>query len=159
MKWKMLKRQDLATKAESPFEIKEILERAINAGNRDIICFVVGRHLSAIYDNTLYAAQELMRIYSNRITVIGEQAFLSLEILAEMAAEFVRRGKELDEVLNFIEEHRHRIFVLGTVLDIRRLRRTGGVLIPNLLTGVLQSCFKLFKVLPFFMLESDDQDY
>lgn len=144
-----------ATKAGSPFEIKEILERAIISENCDIICFVVGRHLSAIYNNTLYAAQELMRIYTSRIAVIGEQAFLSLEILAERTAELVRMGKEFDEVLNFIEQHRHRIFVLGTVLDIRRLRRTGRVLIPNLFTNVLQACFKLFGVLPFFILESE----
>lgn len=143
------------TKAGSVFEIKEVLEQMIIADDCDIICFVVGGNLSAIYDNTIHAAQELMRRYPNQIAVIGEQAFLSLEMLAQATADYVRSGKQLDEVLNFIDEKRHRVFVLGGINNITRLHRTGRVPIPKAITGTLYPFLRLFHLIPVFILESE----
>ncbi|MGB9741801.1 MAG: DegV family protein [candidate division WOR-3 bacterium] len=144
-----------SSKAGSPFEIKEILEGLINKENCDIVCFVVGENLSAIYDNTLHAARELMRHYPNRIAVIGEQAFLSLEMLAQATAEYAATGRTFDEVINFIEDKRHRAFVLGAVFDLRRLQRSGRVPIPGVVSRIIQPFLKLFHLLPIFILESE----
>ncbi|MEO0049665.1 MAG: DegV family protein [candidate division WOR-3 bacterium] len=143
------------TKAGSFYEIRSILERMVVIDDCDIICFVVSGRLSAIYDNTMQAAQELMRQYHCRIAVIGEQAFLSLELLALAAAEFAKKGNGFEEVLRFVDDKRHRAFVWGTLLDLRRLRRSGRVQIPKLAAAVVQPFLKTFRVMPAFILEGD----
>lgn len=150
------KKPSPGTQASSVLEIREILEQMIITEDCDIICFVVGGNLSAIYDNTVHAAAELMRQYPNRIAVVGEQAFLSLEMLAEIAAEFIQSGKTFDETVNFIQEMRNQTFVLGEVFDLRRLRRTGRVPIPKTVTSILQPFMKALRLTPFFILESNN---
>ncbi len=148
-------RLNFGTKAGGFFEIRRILEAMIQTDDCDIICFVVGGELSAIYDNTVQAAMELMRIYPNRIAVIGGQAFLSLEIIAETAAEFALMGKSFEEVLNFVKERRPKSFVWGSVIDLRRLRSSGRVPIPMVVTGLVQPVLKVFHLLPSFILEGE----
>ncbi|MGQ9708024.1 MAG: DegV family protein [bacterium] len=141
------------TKAGSVYEMRQILEQMITRDDCDIICLVVSAELSAIYDNTMQAAQDLMRKYPNRIAVIGEQAYLSLEILAEATAEFAQTGNSFIQVLEFIEDKRHRAFVWGSLLDLSRLRRSGRVQIPKALTVLLKPFLKTFGILPTFILE------
>lgn len=149
------RRINLGTQAGSPWEIRQILELMIQRSNCDIVCFVVSGRLSALYDNALQAARELSRIYPNRIVVFGEQAFITLSILARSTASYTREGRNINEVLDFVEDKLGRGFVCGSVLDIRRLRRSGRVPIPALLTTVAQPLFQLFRVLPFFILEKE----
>jgi len=143
------------TQAGSVYEMRSILEQMLNSDDCDIICLVVSGQLSALYDNTIQAAQELMRKYPNRIAVIGEQAYLSLEILAEAAAEFAQTGKDFKAVLEFIEDKRHRTFVWGSLLDLRRLRRSGRVRIPLPVAAIVQPLLKTLRLLPTFILEGD----
>lgn len=145
----------LGTQAGSSWEIKQTLEAIIQKSDSDIICFVVGGQLSGVYDNTRQAVQELSSKYPNRIVVIGEQAFITLGILARVAAAYAAKGKSIDEVMDFVEDKLGKGFVCGFVYDVRRLRRTGRVPIPYLLTTVVQPFLKMFRLLPFFILEGE----
>lgn len=148
-------RMRFGTQAGSVWEMREVLEKLINRFDCDIVSLVVSGRLSAVYENTLQAAQELARKYPNRIVVIGQQAFLSLSLLAKAAAEYAQEGHGLSEVLAFIEDKTDRSFVLGSLLDISRLRRSGRVPIPHSATVFLQPLLKTLKLLPVFMLEED----
>lgn len=145
----------LGTHAGSPWEIKQILESVIRKYDCDLVCFVVSGQLSGVYDNTRQAAQELSRKHPNRIVVFGEQAFITLSILARTAAAYAMKGKSIDEVLEFVEDKLSQGFVCGCLLDVRRLRRSGRVPIPALLTTIAQPFLKIFRLLPFFILEGE----
>ncbi len=148
-------RLQLNTQAGGVWEIKDTLEGLIKRFDCDIVCFVVSGRLSGIYENTLQAAQQLARVYPNRIVVFGEQAFLTLSLLARVTAEYAAAGRGMDEVLNFVIDKIGRGFVIGGLLDVRRLRRTGRVAMPGFLTALAQPVLKALGILPVFILETD----
>lgn len=149
------RRAVVGTQAGSPWEIKQVLESLIQRLNCDIVCFVVSGRLSAVYDNTIQAVRELSGRHPNRIVVFGEQAFITLSILARITASYAREGRNINEVLDFVEDKLGRGFVCASVFDLRRLRRSGRVPIPAFLTTFAQPLFQLFQVLPFFILEGE----
>ncbi len=141
------------TQAGSVWEMRTVLERMIKKFNCDIVCFVVSGELSAVYENTIQAARELAEQYPNRVVVFGGKAFLTLSLLAQVTAEYASTGKTLEEVVAFVEDKVDRCFVAGTLIDIRRLRRSGRVAIPALITVLARPMLKIFRVLPVFLLE------
>jgi len=141
------------TQAGSVWEARQVLEGLISRFDCDIVCLVTGGELSAVFDNTTRAAQELASRYPNRIVVLAEQAFLTISLLGQAAAEYAATGRGLNEVLAFIEDKRGRGFVTGTVVDIGRLRRSGRVPVAPIVTAVVGPVLRMFGLVPSFLLE------
>jgi len=145
--------EQCGTRAGSVWEARQVFEDLIRWEDCDIICLVACGRLSAVYDNASRAARELSGRYENRIVVLGEQAFLALELLGEAAAAYAAAGHGFEEVLAFIEDKQDRAFMTGSIVDLARLRRSGRVAIPRTLTLVARPFLRLFGLVPTFILE------
>ena len=128
------------TSAVNVSQYTEFLEPLLQAG-RDVLILAFSSGLSATYNSSVIAVQELAEKYPERklYTVDTLCASLGQGLLAYLCALEKRKGKTLEEVHTFAEETKGKVCHWFTVDDLNHLKRGGRVSAAAALFGTMLS--------------------
>ena len=120
------------TSAVNVAEFLEVMEPELQAG-RDILYIAFSSPLSGTYNAGCVAAEELLEKYPERkiIAVDTLCATTGEGLLVEMCAMEKEKGKTIEEVAKFAEEHKMNMRHMFTVEDLFHLVRGGPLLTVN----------------------------
>ena len=142
----MLRQGELATtSAVNVAQYTEALEPLLQAG-RDVLVLAFSSGLSAPYNSSTIAVEELREKYPDRklYTVDTLCASLGQGLLVYLAAKEREKGKSIEEVRDWVEAHKLNLCHQFTVDDLHFLKRGGRI---SATTAVLGSMLQIKPVL------------
>ena len=142
----MLRQGELATtSAVNVAQYTEALEPLLQAG-RDVLVLAFSSGLSATYNSSTIAVEELREKYPDRklYTVDTLCATLGQGLLVYLAATEREKGKSIEEVRDWVEDHKLNLCHQFTVDDLHFLKRGGRI---SATTAVLGSMLQIKPVL------------
>ena len=142
----MLRQGELATtSAVNVAQYTEALEPLLQAG-RDVLVLAFSSGLSATYNSSTIAVEELREKYPDRklYTVDTLCASLGQGLLVYLAAKEREKGKSIEEVRDWVEAHKLNLCHQFTVDDLHFLKRGGRI---SATTAVLGSMLQIKPVL------------
>jgi len=105
-----------------------IFEDIVRKEEGDICCILLAKNLSKMYDNVKISARDVSKRFNRRIDVIDSSSAFGPEgLLVIEAAKAAKRGKSLDEIIEFIRDIKQRIFFIAPVDRLEYLRKSGRV--------------------------------
>lgn len=115
-----------STATRSPVEIEEFYENILKQG-KDILYICFSSKLSAHYELSLLAREEVLKRYPQaRITVIDSASIsMGAGMLVYHAVRLKKEGKNMDEIAAWLEENKTRSLHFFTVDSLQHLKRTG----------------------------------
>lgn len=122
-------------------DAKEAFTAALEQG-KDILCLAFSSGLSGTYHSCCMAAEELREQYpERRIEVMDTlNASMGEGLMVYYAANMQKKGKSMDEILDFLKENIMNFNAWFTVDDLMFLKRggrlSGGVAIVGTLLGI-----------------------
>lgn len=127
------------------------LEDTLREKKGDICCILLASNLSKAYENVKIAAQEVSKRSDRRIGVVdSKQAFDTLGLLAIEAAKLSNQGKGLDEIVEYVEDVKGKVFLIAALDNLEYLRRCGRVPVQkSLLTRIAD----FLGIIPIISLE------
>ena len=116
------------TMACNPQDCKTIFEKRVNEGF-DILHIAFSSALSSSYNNACIAANEVMEEHPGaRIVVVDSLAASMGEgLIVYKAVEMKKSGKSMDEIIDFVNNHKLNVVHNFTVDDLNHLYRGGRV--------------------------------
>ena len=144
--YSMLRKGELATTAAvNVAQYTEALEPLLQAG-RDVLVLAFSSGLSATYNSSRIAVEELKEKYPDRklYTVDTLCASLGQGLIVYLAAKEREKGKSIEEVRDWVEEHKLNLCHQFTVDDLHFLKRGGRI---SATTAVLGSMLQIKPVL------------
>ena len=135
--YERLRKGDAATtNAVNTAQYTEALEPLLQAG-RDVLVLAFSSGLSATYQSSVIAVEELRAKYPERklYTVDTLCASLGQGLLVWYAAQLRERGRSIKEVRDWVEEHKLNLCHQFTVDDLYFLKRGGRVSAATALVG------------------------
>ena len=135
--YERLRKGDAATtNAVNTAQYTEALEPLLQAG-RDVLVLAFSSGLSATYQSSVIAVEELRAKYPERklYTVDTLCASLGQGLLVWYAAQLRERGRSIKEVQDWVEEHKLNLCHQFTVDDLYFLKRGGRVSAATALVG------------------------
>ena len=135
--YERLRKGDAATtNAVNTAQYTEALEPLLQAG-RDVLVLAFSSGLSATYQSSVIAVEELRAKYPERklYTVDTLCASLGQGLLVWYAAQLRERGRSIKEVQDWVEEHKLNLCHQFTVDDLYFLNRGGRVSAATALVG------------------------
>ena len=142
----MLRGGELATtSAINVAQYTETLEPLLQAG-QDVLILAFSSGLSATYNSSRLAVEELKENYPNRklYTVDTLCASLGQGLLVYLAAKEREKGRSIEEVRDWVEAHKLNLCHQFTVDDLHFLKRGGRI---SATTAVLGSMLQIKPVL------------
>ncbi len=142
----MLRAGELAsTAAVNVGEYVEAIEPLLQAG-KDVLILAFSSGLSATYQSSVLAVEELSGKYPERkiYTVDTLCASLGQGLLVYLAAQEQKKGKSIEEVRDWTEEHKLSLCHQFTVDDLHFLKRGGRI---SATTAVVGSMLQIKPVL------------
>ena len=129
---------DLSTNAVNVAQYVEALEPLLQAG-KDVLVLAFSSGLSTTYNSSRLAVEELSAKYPERklYTVDTLCASLGQGLLVWYAARERDRGHSIEEVRDWIEEHRLNICHQFTVDDLHFLKRGGRISAATAVVGTM----------------------
>lgn len=113
------------TSAPAPGEFSTAFERAFESGAETVLCFCVSSEISATYGAAESARQMMperdIHVFDTRNLTMG-QGFMVLA-----AAEAVKEGKPVSEILSLVEGMRDRIYMFAVLPTLKYLAMSGRV--------------------------------
>lgn len=137
--YERLRSGDMATtSAVNVAQYTEALEPLLQAG-QDVLILAFSSGLSTTYNSSLIAVKELQAKYPDRklFTVDTLCASLGQGLLVWYAARERERGRSIEEVRDWIEEHRLNICHQFTVDDLHFLKRGGRISAATAVVGTM----------------------
>ncbi len=112
----------------NPETAREMMEPYLMEG-KDILHIAFSSGLSGSYDSSCTAAAELSERYPQRKILVVDSLCASLGqgLLVHYAVKMKAEGKSMEEVAEWVEDHRRNIVHLFTVDDLDHLHRGGRV--------------------------------
>ena len=144
--YSMLRKGELATTAAvNVAQYTEALEPLLQAG-QDVLVLAFSSGLSATYNSSRVAVEELKEKYPDRklYTVDTLCASLGQGLIVYLAAKEREKGKSIEEVRDWVEEHKLNLCHQFTVDDLHFLKRGGRI---SATTAVLGSMLQIKPVL------------
>ena len=144
--YSMLRKGELATTAAvNVAQYTEALEPLLQAG-QDVLVLAFSSGLSATYNSSRIAVEELKEKYPDRklYTVDTLCASLGQGLIVYLAAKEREKGKSIEEVRDWVEEHKLNLCHQFTVDDLHFLKRGGRI---SATTAVLGSMLQIKPVL------------
>ncbi|HHV39357.1 MAG TPA: DegV family protein [Tepidimicrobium sp.] len=133
------------TSQPSSGEFLSEFEKAFNKGYDHIIAILLSSKLSGTYNSALLAKDMLG---DDRITVIDSmQAASNLRFLAIDALEMAKSNRPVDEIVSYIENKKHNMWIYVTVETLEYLRRGGR------LTGIQSAIGEVLNIKPIIQLK------
>lgn len=135
---RLRKGEEATTTALNVAEYTEALEPLLRAG-KDVLVLAFSSGLSTTYNSSRLAVEELSAKYPERklYTVDTLCASLGQGLLVWYAARERDRGRSIEEVRDWIEEHRLNICHQFTVDDLHFLKRGGRVSAATAVVGTM----------------------
>jgi len=141
-----LRKEEVATtNAVNVAQYVETLEPLLQAG-QDVLVLAFSSGLSTTYNSSLIAVEELREKYPDRklYTVDTLCASLGQGLLVWYAAKEREKGKSIEEVRDWVEEHKLNLCHQFTVDDLHFLKRGGRI---SATTAVVGSMLQIKPVL------------
>ena len=128
------------TAALNANDYMEIMTPMLEAG-QDILVIAFSSGLSTTYQSSVIAAEELKETYPDRkiYTVDTLAASLGQGLLVWYASKMRAEGKSIEEVRDWLEEHKLNLAHWFTVDDLNHLKRGGRVSAATALVGTMLS--------------------
>lgn len=144
---RMRKGEMPTTMACNPQDCKTIFEKRVNEGF-DILHIAFSSALSSSYNNACIAANEVMEEHPGaRIVVIDSLAASMGEgLIVYKAIEMKKSGKSMDEIIDFVNEHKLNVVHNFTVDDLNHLYRGGRVSKTTAIIGTLANIKPILHV-------------
>lgn len=142
----MLRKGDVATTAAvNVSQYTEALEPLLQAG-KDVLVLAFSSGLSATYSSSAVAVEELREKYPGRklYTVDTLCASLGQGLIVCLAAREREKGRSIEEVRDWVEQHKLNLCHQFTVDDLHFLKRGGRI---SATTAVLGSMLQIKPVL------------
>ena len=142
----MLRKGDVATTAAvNVSQYTEALEPLLQAG-KDVLVLAFSSGLSATYSSSAVAVEELREKYPDRklYTVDTLCASLGQGLIVYLAAYEREKGRSIEEVRDWVEQHKLNLCHQFTVDDLHFLKRGGRI---SATTAVLGSMLQIKPVL------------
>ncbi len=119
-------------------DIEEVFEKHMKDGY-DVLFITISSKLSGTYQSALIASEELADRYPDRRALVIDSLSASLGegFLAIEAAKLRDRGKDIDEVAEWIYDNRLKIRHIFTVDDLKYLKRGGRISASVSLVGTV----------------------
>ena len=139
--YSMLRKGELATTAAvNVAQYTEALEPLLQAG-RDVLVLAFSSGLSATYNSSRVAVEELNEKYPDRklYTVDTLCASLGQGLIVYLAAKEREKGKSIEEVRDWVEEHKLNLCHQFTVDDLHFLKRGGRISSATAVLGTMLS--------------------
>lgn len=135
------------TMACNPQDCKTIFEKRINEGF-DILHIAFSSALSSSYNNACIAANEVMEEHPGaRIVVVDSLAASMGEgLIVYKAVEMKKSGKSMDEIIDFVNNHKLNVVHNFTVDDLNHLYRGGRVSKTTAIIGTLANIKPILHV-------------
>ena len=122
--------------------------RPIAESGRDILCLCFSSALSTTYQSAVIAARELEEAFPERKVRVVDSLCASMGqgLFVWLCAQEKRKGKTLEEVLDFAEGAKGNICHWFTVDDLNHLKRGGRVSAASALFGTMLSVKPILHV-------------
>lgn len=135
------------TMACNPQDCKTIFEKRVNEGF-DILHIAFSSALSSSYNNACIAANEVMEEHPGaRIVVVDSLAASMGEgLIVYKAVEMKKSGKSMDEIIDFVNNHKLNVVHNFTVDDLNHLYRGGRVSKTTAIIGTLANIKPILHV-------------
>lgn len=116
------------TSQVNPSDAREIFEKHLKEG-KDILHIAFSSGLSGSYNSSRIAAEELTEEYPDAkvITIDSLCASLGQGLLVHKAVQMRDEGKSIDEIADWLENHKKNLCHMFTVDDLNHLYRGGRV--------------------------------
>ena len=126
------------TAAANPDDWANLMQASLKEG-RDVLAIVFSSGLSTTYQSAVIAAKDLQEEYPDRtIRVVDSQcAALGQGLLVYHACRKRDEGMSLEELVSWLEEHKHNICHWVTVDDLSHLKRGGRISATTALVGTM----------------------
>lgn len=120
----------------NPERFSQEFEKYVS-NNYDILYIAFSSALSGTYNSALIAREELLERYpESKIIILDSKAASSGQgLLVYMAAKLRDEKKNMDEIVQFIEESKKRLYHFFTVKDLRHLERGGRISTTSAIIG------------------------
>ena len=128
------------TSALNANDYTEIMTPVLEAG-QDVLVLAFSSGLSTTYQSSVIAVEELREKYPDRkiYTVDTLAASLGQGLLVWYAAKMREEGKSIEEVRDWVEDHKLNLAHWFTVDDLNHLKRGGRVSAATALVGTMLS--------------------
>ena len=126
------------TAAANPDDWANLMQASLKEG-RDVLAIVFSSGLSTTYQSAVIAAKDLQEEYPDRtIRVVDSQcAALGQGLLVYHACRKRDEGMSLEELVSWLEEHKHNICHWVTVDDLSHLKRGGRISATTAIVGTM----------------------
>lgn len=125
---KVKKKDDIPTTGAISIERCKKLVREASKGKKDVVCILIPKELSKVYENVERAAELVSAEVGNNIKIIdSRQAFSAQYFPVKEAAELAEEGKDAETIAEHVREIRKKIHLLAAVCSFRYLRKCGRV--------------------------------
>ena len=126
------------TAAANPDDWANLMQASLKEG-RDVLVIAFSSGLSTTYQSAVIAAKDLQEEYPDRtIRVVDSQcAALGQGLLVYHACRKRDEGMSLEELVSWLEEHKHNICHWVTVDDLSHLKRGGRISATTALVGTM----------------------
>ena len=126
------------TSAVNVAQFAEAMEPCLQAG-RDVLVLAFSSGLSTTYNSALIAAEDLREKFPERRVCVVDTLCASMGqgLLVYLAAKERAKGKSLEEVRDWAEEHKLHIGHQFTVNDLHTLKRGGRISATTAVVGTM----------------------
>lgn len=141
---------DASTSTRSVLDIQEFFEEELKKG-KDILYLCFSSQLSGHYNLSLMAREEALKNYPDaRIEIVDTLSIsLGAGILVYHAAKLKKNGMGLDELKNWVEEHKLNALHFFCVDDLSYFKKTGRV------SAVAATLGTMLDLKPFLILTKE----
>ena len=152
---KLLKGAMPKTSQINPKRFSQEFEKYISK-DYDILYIAFSSALSGTYNSALIAREELLEKYPGiNIAILDSKAASSGQgLLVYMAGKLKDKGKSIDEITQYIEESKKRLYHFFTVKDLRYLERGGRISTTSAIVGSVLNISPILTVSEEGTLES-----
>ena len=126
------------TAAANPDDWANLMQASLKEG-RDVLVIAFSSGLSTTYQSAVIAAKDLQEEYPDRIirVVDSQCAALGQGLLVYHACRKRDEGMSLEELVSWLEDHKHNICHWVTVDDLSHLKRGGRISATTALVGTM----------------------
>lgn len=145
---KAKKKDDIPTTGAISVERCKKIVREASEDKKDVICILIPRELSKIYENVERAAVLVSADIGNIVKIVdSRQAFSAQYFVVKEAAELAEEGKDAEAIAEHLNRIRKKIHLLAAVYDFRYLRKSGRVEKLKKMGTYIADFFKLASII------------
>ncbi len=145
---KAKKKDEIPTTGAISVEKCKNIIREASEGKKDVVCVLLPKELSKIYENIERAAELVSADIGNEIKVVdSRQAFSAQYFAVKEAAELAQKGSNATAIADYLNRVRKKIHLLAAVYNFRYLRKSGRVKRLKKLGSYIADLLKLSSII------------